>query len=72
MSSDLYIDNKLKDFFMGLELNNMTMRELRFIKVYLETSGNATEAAWQVYNCSNRDSAKALGYKVKRRLFYKK
>lgn len=56
----------LKDDLLFALENDMTLRQMRFTRVYFETMGNATEAAWQAYNCSSRDSAKALGYKVKR------
>lgn len=37
-----------------------TLKEKKFVKKYLET-GNATEAAFQVYDVTSRDSANAIG-----------
>ena len=37
-----------------------TLKEKKFLKIYAET-GNATEAAAQVYDVKDRDSANALG-----------
>lgn len=39
---------------------NLTLKQQRFLEVYLET-GNATEAAWQAYDCKSRDVANAIG-----------
>jgi phage terminase small subunit len=38
-----------------------TLKEKKFAKIYAETL-NATEAAAQTYNVSNRDSARAIGH----------
>ena len=38
-----------------------TLKQSKWLKVYLET-GNATEAAMQVYNCKNRVSARQIGW----------
>jgi phage terminase small subunit len=61
----------IKDDLLFVLDNELTPKQVRFAKVYLETLGNATEAAWQAYNCSSRDSAKALGYRVKRQIIHR-
>jgi len=38
----------------------LTFKQSKWIKEYIET-GNATEAAMRVYDCKDRDSARALG-----------
>src|SRR5258705_11042542 len=45
----------------------LTIKQRLWIKGYLET-GNATEAAMQVYNCKERDSAAQIGYENLRKL----
>lgn len=37
-----------------------TIKEKKFVKAYIET-GNATEAAMQVYDCKDRDVAASIG-----------
>jgi hypothetical protein len=37
-----------------------TLKQRKWIRVYIDT-GNATEAAMQVYDCKNRDVAKSIG-----------
>jgi hypothetical protein len=65
------VKEELREFYGETTQGVLTFRELGFTKVYMETFGNATEAAWQVYDCSNRNSAKSLGYKVKKRILNK-
>ena len=38
----------------------LTIKRRKFLEVYIET-GNATEAAFQAYDCKDRKSAKAVG-----------
>lgn len=38
----------------------LTLKQRKWIKVYIDT-GNATEAAMQVYDCKDRDVARAIG-----------
>lgn len=38
----------------------LTIKQRKWLKLYIET-GNATEAAFQAYDCKDRDSARALG-----------
>ncbi len=40
--------------------DKLTLKQRRWLDLYIET-GNATEAAMQVYNCKNRNSAKVIG-----------
>src|SRR3990167_939137 len=40
--------------------STLTIKQRKWIKEYIET-GNATEAAMRVYDCKDRDSARALG-----------
>lgn len=40
--------------------DKLTIKQKKWIKAYMET-GNATEAAMQVYDCSDRNSARAIG-----------
>ena len=35
---------------------NLTPKQLKFVEAYIETRGNAPEAALQAYNCSSRNS----------------
>ena len=46
-----------------------TFKQRKWLKIYLEV-GNATEAAMQVYDCKNRDSAANIGYENVRKLDY--
>ena len=39
----------------------LTLKQRKWLKLYLEI-GNATEAAMQVYDCKDRDSAKSMGW----------
>jgi hypothetical protein len=39
---------------------DLTLKQRKWLKIYLEI-GNATEAAMQVYDCKDRDSAKSIG-----------
>lgn len=43
-----------------MKQKGLTLKQRKWIKKYIET-GNATEAAMQVYDCKDRDSARALG-----------
>lgn len=45
---------------MSSEDRTLTIKQRKWLKLYLEL-GNATEAAMQVYDCKDRDSAKAMG-----------
>jgi len=40
--------------------NKLTIKQRKWIKKYIET-GNATEAAMQVYDCKDRESAGTIG-----------
>lgn len=42
------------------EKRNLTMKQRKWIKVYIDT-GNATEAAMQIYDCESRDTARVIG-----------
>jgi hypothetical protein len=44
-----------------MNTQTLTAKQRKWIKVYSETH-NATEAAMQVYNCKDRNSAKQIGY----------
>lgn len=46
-----------------------TLKQRKWLRLYLET-GNATEAAMQVYNCKDRNSASQIGYENLRKLDY--
>jgi phage terminase small subunit len=48
---------------------DLTLKQRKWIKVYLEC-GNATEAAMQVYDVKNRDSANAIGSENLAKLSY--
>ena len=50
-------------------MEELTIKQRKFIKLYLEL-GNATEAAFRVYDCKNRDSAKQIGYENLTKLDY--
>lgn len=47
----------------------LTLKQRKWIKVYLET-GNATEAAMQSYDCQDRESAAQIGWENLRKLDY--
>ncbi len=40
--------------------SNLTFKQRKWLKIYSQI-GNATEAAMQVYDCKDRDSAKSIG-----------
>ena len=42
---------------------NLTPKQLKFVEAYVETRGNAPEAALQAYNCSNRNSARVIAHR---------
>lgn len=42
---------------------NLTPKQLKFVEAYIETRGNAPEAALQAYNCSSRNSARVMAHK---------
>jgi len=41
--------------------NHLTLRQLKFIQIYIET-GNATKAAMKAYSCKNENTAAVLGH----------
>jgi len=41
--------------------DDLTLKQRKWLKLYLEL-GNATEAAAQVYDCGDRDSARQIGW----------
>jgi len=45
----------------------MTLKEISFVKRYLETM-NATQAAMDVYKCRSRNVAGVVGYRVLRKV----
>ena len=47
----------------------LTIKQRKWIKLYLEL-GNASEAAFQVYDCKDRESAAQIGYENLRKLDY--
>lgn len=49
--------------------NELTLKQSKWLKLYLEL-GNATEAAFQVYDCKDRDSAKQIGHENLTKLDY--
>jgi hypothetical protein len=49
--------------------NDLTLKQRKWMKIYLEC-GNATEAAMQVYDCKDRNSAKQIGYENLSKLNY--
>ena len=51
---------------VGIE--NMTIRERKFMKAFLEADGNATEAAVRAFKLQNRDSATTIGYRYLNRI----
>jgi hypothetical protein len=51
------------------EEKELTLKQRKWIDKYLET-GNATEAAMQVYDCKNRDVAKSIGHENLTKLDY--
>ena len=49
------------------ELNTLTLKQRKWLKVYIET-GNATEAAMQAYDCTARDCGGHIGWENVRKL----
>ena len=49
--------------------NEPTLKQRKWLQVYIKT-GNATEAAMQVYDCKDRDSAATIGYENVQKLDY--
>lgn len=47
----------------------LTLKQSKWLKLYLEL-GNATEAAFQVYECQDRNSAKQIGHENLTKLDY--
>lgn len=47
----------------------LTLKQRKWLDVYLST-GNATEAAMQSYDCKDRESASQIGYENLRKLDY--
>lgn len=47
----------------------LTMKQRKWLDIYLD-KGNATEAAMQVYDCQDRESAAQIGYENMRKLDY--
>ena len=41
-------------------MNKLTLKQRKWLKLYLD-NGNATESAFQVYDCKNRDVARNIG-----------
>lgn len=46
---------------------DLTLKQRKWLRVYLET-GNATEAAVQIYDCKDRESAATIGWENLRKL----
>jgi hypothetical protein len=51
------------------EDKKLTFKQRKWLRIYLEC-GNATEAATQVYNCKDRESAANIGWENVRKLDY--
>jgi hypothetical protein len=49
------------------EDKSLTIKQRKWLKLYLET-GNATQAAMQVYDCKDEHSASQIGYENLRKL----
>lgn len=52
---------------MGKEMSDLTPKQRKWLKVYIET-GNGTEAAMQAYDCKDRASAAQIGTQNLRKL----
>jgi phage terminase small subunit len=50
-------------------MDDLTLKQRKWLKLYLEL-GNATEAAFRVYDCKDRDSAHAIGSENIRKLAF--
>ena len=48
---------------------DLTLKQREWIKEYL-LSGNASDAAFKVYDCKNRESASQIGWENLRKLDY--
>jgi len=51
------------------EDKELTIKQRKWLRIYLEC-GNATEAAMQVYDCKDRESAANIGWENVRKLDY--
>ncbi len=49
--------------------DKLTLKQRKWLDLYIET-GNATEAAMQVYRCKDRNSAKVIGHQNLTKLNY--
>ena len=49
--------------------DEMTIKQRKWLKLYLEV-GNASKAAYEVYNCKDKNSASTIGYENLRKLDY--
>lgn len=49
------------------EQKKLTLKQRKWLKLYIEL-GNASEAAWQVYDCKDRESAAQIGWENIRKL----
>lgn len=47
--------------YMSTQDKTLTIKQRKWLKLYLEL-GNATEAAMQVYDCKDRESAGSIGF----------
>lgn len=52
---------------MGAPKDGLTIKQRKWLKLYIET-GNATEAAFQVYDCKDKGSAANIGWENVRKL----
>lgn len=56
-----------KPMIEGLELPRMTVKQSKWLKIFLE-SGNATKAAREIYDCKDDESASSIGNQNFRKL----
>lgn len=52
---------------MGTSEDKLTIKQRKWLKLYIKT-GNATEAAFQVYDCKDKGSAANIGWENVRKL----
>ena len=52
---------------MSEDQKKLTLKQRKWLKLYIEL-GNASEAAWQVYDCKDRESAAQIGWENIRKL----
>ena len=45
-------------------LKRLSLKQKKFVKKYIESGGNATEAGLEAYNVKNRKSAQAVAYQT--------